>query len=200
MDIITAIRYVAKNHGVSKLFNNTATEYIVALNANLRNEAKNIALALQSGDMKHIKAVFDDVCTFEDYQPKSVTEKTVAEYYFRAFGFPGYRQTDESKVGTLTKIDAKAEFVYEGEIENGKENGIGKRTMYYGGKLCQTDESVWLDGAMYGYCKTFEIEFEVVEKTELSFVENDTIKGTITTTYDDGYIEKQKYHKLRERK
>lgn len=113
--------------------------------------------------------------------------------FYRAFGFPGYREMDQAKVGTVTE-DLGGGFTveYEGELKDGKEYGIGVRTCYTHGKWCNHDECVWIDGVMNGYLNAKDIEFGMFETRKIGFVVDDREVGRTKCFsgedeyYDDG--------------
>lgn len=97
--------------------------------------------------------------------------------FYEAFGFPGYRYTDESKVDTIVTDDGRFRTEYRGEVRGGKEHGVGARTCYFDGNFCNYDECVWVDGVMCGYDDAKEVTFEVFEDHKIGFVANDYMIG-----------------------
>ena len=114
------------------------------------------------------------------------------EIFFRAFGFPGYRDMDEARGAEIGDGDSSFRTEYTGEALNGKEHGVGARTCYYNGKWCNYDECVWIDGVMNGYMNAKDIEFEMFEVKKIGFVVDDHEVGKTKCFsgedeyYDDG--------------
>ena len=106
--------------------------------------------------------------------------KRTLDYFFTAFGFPGYRQVDPAKVSTVSDtVGENFKVEYEGEVENGKEYGVGARNCYHHGKWCSLDECVWVSGVMIGYDFAKEIEFGAFEIQKIGFVVEDYFVGNI---------------------
>ena len=80
----------------------------------------------------------------------------------------------------------KFKSIYKGETKDGKEYGVGIRNNYYDGKSCGWDECVWINGRMFGYCHSLDIEFEAYETKKYGFVVNDTYIGKYMNIYEDG--------------
>ena len=99
------------------------------------------------------------------------------EVFYRAFGFPDYREMDKRKMAILVDGDDHFRTTYTGEVRDGKEYGIGTRTCYYEGKFSSCDESVWINGEMTGYISTKEIEFFAFETFKIGFVVEDYLVG-----------------------
>ncbi len=119
--------------------------------------------------------------------------KRALEIFFTAFGFPGYRKMDQSKVSTLSNtVGSDFKVEYEGEVLNGKGHGIGTRTCYSHGKWCHYDECVWIDGVMNGYLSAKDLEFSAFEVQKIGFVVDDHEVGKTKCFsgedeyYDDG--------------
>lgn len=110
----------------------------------------------------------------------------ILEIFFRAFGFPDYRDMDKSRVAILLDGDDRFRTEYVGEAVDGREHGIGVRTCYYNGKWCSHDECVWIDGEMTGFDNAKEMEFEVFEDRKMGFVVNNNFVGRFKCIFSDG--------------
>ena len=118
--------------------------------------------------------------------------KRALEIFFIAFGFPGYRRVDKSKLGVTIDENGSFKTEYTGEIRDGKEHGVGERTCYSHGKWCYYDECVWIDGVMNGYLSAKDLEFSAFEVQKIGFVVDDHEVGKTKCFsgedeyYDDG--------------
>ena len=90
--------------------------------------------------------MINDVYNYEEYAVRAhgllvsdgldaAEAQKALEIFFKTFGFPGYREMDRSKVSTLSDtIGSNFQVEYEGEVQNGREYGVGTRTCYSNGK------------------------------------------------------------------
>ena len=99
------------------------------------------------------------------------------EIFLEAFGFPNFRFTDPSKVKTIITENGDFKYEYTGEVRNGKEHGVGIKTIYYQGAWCYYYETVWVDGIMCGFEKCKEMEFDLFEDQKIGFVANNCLIG-----------------------
>ena len=206
MDIINAIREIEYRYGLDVLLDSFRCNALLAdLAPESERERRRISLAFSCGAMKQIGSAFHDAGASTAYfteaerlliaeadMNETAAKETVA-CFRRAFGFPGYREMNPALVGKITEPMDDAEFVFEGEIKDGKPHGICTRTMYYNGKFAEKDESVWLYGAMNGYCKNSELFMETTMIYTEYFVVNDTIYGVETTIDENGLGERTEY-------
>lgn len=107
------------------------------------------------------------------------------EIFYKAFGFPDYREMDKAKVSTLKDAVNDLTIEYVGEVQGGKEYGVGARTCYYNGEFCNYDECVWINGVMNGYNSAREIEFGAFETRKIGFVADDNFVGNTKCIYGE---------------
>ena len=141
--------------------------------------------------------MINDAYNFKEYTVKihellvsdglnTLESKRALEIFFKTFGFPGYREIDQSKVSTIhDSIGENFRVEYEGEVLNGKEYGVGVRNCYYDNKWCSLDECVWINGVMTGYNFAKEIEFGAFETQKIGFVVEDNFVGNIKCFYGE---------------
>ena len=206
MTIVEALRKITAKEGMKTLFSDKLEKCILALDNGLKKEADRFATAYKSGAMEHLRAACNEAWEWEKYfelakcaligydMDESVAIQTVG-YFGEAFGFPGYCKANPALQGKLVSKTDESEFVYEGDVVDGKENGVGKRTYYYNGRLVNKDESIWIEGEMYGYWVCYELAFECVEMTKIGFIYKDDIQSE-RITYDDGEVETNIYTKI----
>ena len=192
MDIVSVIRKLCEGENAfHDLFDKTKTyEKLLAL-ADDKKDAELFGALLYGSARDTIVEMINDAYNFKQYAVKAhgllvsdgldaADAKRAIEIFFKAFGFPGYREMDPSKVSTVSDtISENFTTEYEGEVQNGKEYGVGTRTCYSNGKWCSYDECVWIDGVMIGYDFAKEIEFGAFEDQKIGFVVNDNFVGNI---------------------
>ena len=192
MDIVTAIRKLCEGkNAFHDLFDKTKTyEKLLAL-ADDKKDAELFGALLYGKARNTLIEMINDAYNFKQYAVKAhgllvsdgldaADAKRALEIFFKTFGFPGYREMDPSKVSTVSDtISENFTTEYEGEVQNGKEYGVGTRTCYSNGKWCSYDECVWIDGVMIGYDFAKEIEFGAFEDQKIGFVVNDNFVGNI---------------------
>ena len=126
----------------------------------------------------------------EDLQADGLTAPqaiSALEIFFKAFGYPGYRDALQNPVSEFISYDSgNFKIKHKGETKNGKEYGIGRRDNFYEGKSCGFDECNWIDGRMLGYCYSLEVEMEAFETKKYGFVLNDYYVGKYMLVYEDG--------------
>ena len=192
MDIVSAIRKLCEGENAFRdLFDKTKSyEKLLAL-ADDKKDAELFSALLYGTARSTLIDMINDAYNFKEYAVKAhgllvsdgldaIDAKRALEIFFKAFGFPGYREMDLSKVSTLSDtISENFTTEYEGEVQNGKEYGVGTRICYSNGKWCSYDECVWIDGVMIGYDFAKEIEFGAFEDQKIGFVVNDNFVGNI---------------------
>ena len=191
MDIVTAIRKLCEGENAfHDLFDKTKTyDKLLAL-ADDKKDGELFGVLLYGKARNTLIEMINDAYNFKKYAVKAhgllvkdglsaYDAKRALEIFFIAFGFPGYRVIDESKVDTIVTDDGKFRTEYKGEVRNGKEHGVGVRTCYYEGQWCNYDECVWIDGVMCGYDYAKELEFGAFEDQKIGFVVNDNFVGNI---------------------
>ena len=192
MDIVTAIRKLCEGkNAFHDLFDKTKTyDKLLAL-ADDKKDAELFGTLLYGNARNTLIEMINDAYNFKKYAVKAhgllvsdgldaADAKRAIEIFFKAFGFPGYREMDPSKVSTVSDtISENFTTEYEGEVLGGKEYGVGTRTCYSNGKWCSYDECVWIDGVMIGYDFAKEIEFGVFETQKIGFVVEDNFVGNI---------------------
>ena len=205
MDIISAVRELCKGEkGFLNMFDKAKSGGKLA---SLTDDARDADLfeALLYGKARSaLVEMINDAYNYKEYAVKAygllvsdglsaADAKRALEIFFKAFGFPGYREMDPSKVSTVSDtIGSDFTVEYEGEVRDGKEYGIGKRTCYSGGKWSSYDECVWTCGVMNGYMSAKAIEFGMFEVQKIGFVVDDHEVGKTKCFsgedeyYDDG--------------
>ena len=191
MDIVTAIRKLCEGkNAFHDLFDKTKTyDKLLALSDD-KKDAELFGALLYGKARNTLLEMINDAYNFKQYAVKAhgllvsdgldaADAKRAIEIFFKAFGFPGYRDMDESRVAELTDGDSSFSTEYKGEVLNGKEHGVGARTCYYNGKWCNYDECVWIDGVMCGFDNAKEVEFGAFEDQKIGFVVNDNFVGNI---------------------
>ena len=192
MDIVSVIRKLCEGkNAFHDLFDKTKTyDKLLAL-ADDKKDAELFGALLYGKARSTLVDMINDVYNFKEYAVKAhgllvsdgldaTDAKRAIEIFFKAFGFPGYREMDPSKVSTVNDtISENFTTEYEGEVLGGKEYGVGTRTCYSNGKWCNYDECVWIDGVMIGYDFAKEIEFGAFETQKIGFVVNDSFVGNI---------------------
>ncbi len=205
MDIIPAIRELCKgDKGFENMFDKKKSGGKLAKLTDGDRDANLFEALLYGKARSALIEMINDAYNFKEYAVKAhgllmkdglsaMDAKKALEIFFEAFGFPGYREMDQSKVSTLSDTvgnDFKVE--YEGEVVNGKEHGVGARTCYSHGKWCHYDECVWIDGVMNGYLSAKDLEFSAFEVQKIGFVIDDHEVGKTKCFsgedeyYDDG--------------
>ncbi|MBE6639545.1 MAG: hypothetical protein E7616_08900 [Ruminococcaceae bacterium] len=205
MDIVSAIRKLCEGkNAFHDLFDKTKTyDKLLAL-ADDKKDAELFGALLYGKARSTLIEMINDAYNFKEYAVKAhgllmkdglsaMDAKRALEIFFTAFGFPGYREMDQSKVSTLSDtVGSDFKVEYEGEVLNGKEHGVGARTCYSHGKWCHYDECIWIDGVMNGYLSAKDLEFSAFEVQKIGFVIDDHEVGKTKCFsgedeyYDDG--------------
>lgn len=205
MDIISAVRELCKGeNGFLNMFDKAKSSGKLASLTDDAHDAVLFETLLYGKARSALVEMINDAYNYKEYAVKahgllvseglSATDaKSALEIFFKAFGFPGYRDMDKAKVATVSdSIGSDFTVEYEGEVRDGKEHGIGKRTCYSGGKWSSYDECVWIDGVMNGYMSAKAIEFGMFEVQKIGFVVDDHEVGKTKCFsgedeyYDDG--------------
>ena len=198
MDIVSAIRKLCEGkNAFHDLFDKTKSyEKLLAL-ADDKSDAELFGVLLYGKARNTLLEMINDAYNFKQYAVKAhgllvsdgldaADAKRALEIFFKTFGFPGYREMDQSKVSTVSDtISENFTTEYEGEVLGGKEYGVGTRTCYSNGKWCNYDECVWIDGVMIGYDFAKEIEFGAFETQKIGFVVEDNFVGNIKCFYGE---------------
>ena len=191
MDIIWEIRELCKGDmGFENMFDKSKSGGKLAKLTDNDRDAELFEALLYGGARETLVEMINDAYNFKQYAVKAhgllvkdglsvFDAKRALEIFFTAFGFPGYRDMDESRVAELTDGDSSFSTEYKGEVLNGKEHGVGVRNFYYEGKWTNLDECVWIDGVMCGYNYAKELEFGAFEDQKIGFVVNDNFVGNI---------------------
>ena len=205
MDIVLAIRKLCEGEtGFRDLFDKAKTYDRLCALVDDETDAKLFAKLFYGKAREALLELINDAYNWEVHGAKVTqllmadgldvfTAKRALAAFYRAFGFPGYREMDESKISTVSD-DLGGGFTveYEGEVENGKEYGVGVRTSYSHGKWCYYDECVWINGVMNGFFSGKDMEFGMFELHKTGFVVNDREVGRTKCVcgeddyYDDG--------------
>ena len=198
MNLIWVIRSLCSGEkGFENLFDREKSYAKLIEFSDNKKEAEQFATLLYGSARKALVELILDAYNYETYAETVVAElvsdgfsadeaKRILEIFFRAFGFPGYRDMDKSRVAILLDGDDRFRTEYVGEAVDGKEHGIGVRTCYYNGKWCSHDECVWIDGEMTGFDNAKEMEFEVFEDRKMGFVVNNNFVGRFKCIFSDG--------------
>ena len=205
MDIIPAIRELCKgDKGFENMFDKKKSGGKFAKLTSDVRDAELFEALLYSKARSALIEMINDAYNFKEYAVKAhgllmkdglsaMDAKRALEIFFTAFGFPGYREMDQSKVSTLSDtVGSDFKVEYEGEVLNGKEHGVGARTCYSHGKWCHYDECIWIDGVMNGYLSAKDLEFSAFEVQKIGFVIDDHEVGKTKCFsgedeyYDDG--------------
>ena len=191
MDIIWEIRELCKGDmGFENMFDKSKSGGKLAKLTDNDRDAELFEALLYGGARETLVEMINDAYNFKQYAVEAhgllvkdglsvFDAKRALEIFFTAFGFPGYRDMDESRVAELTDGDSSFSTEYKGEVLNGKEHGVGVRNFYYEGKWTNLDECVWIDGVMCGYDYAKELEFGAFEDQKIGFVVNDNFVGNI---------------------
>ena len=190
MDVISAVRELCKGeNGFVNMFDKAKSGGKLASLTGGDRDAELFESLLYGKARSALVEMINDAYNYKDHAIKvqgllasdglsESDSKRALEIFFRAFGFPGYREMDKNKVSNISSTIGESFHVeYEGEVRNGKEHGVGVRTCYYEGKWCNYDECVWVDGVMYGYDNAKEMEFGMFEDKKIGFVVNDYFVG-----------------------
>lgn len=189
MNIIWAIREICVGEkGIENLFDREKSyQKIIDLSDNLE-DAVIFSKMLYGNAKKILIEIIHDAYNYEAYIEKlalelfndGLKETEIAksiEIFLETFGFPGYRNMDFSKVDTIITENGDFRYEYTGELKNGKEHGVGIKTIYYQGEWCYYYEAVWVNGIMCGYEFTKEMDFGMFEDTKIGFVTNNCLIG-----------------------
>ena len=201
MKITDALREVLYSYGLDGLFNRSLCGAVLAeLAPDCERERSRIQTAFSCHAMEAIKAAIQDVTCADSHFERAerlmvseaefipaVAAQTI--YYFkRALGLPDYREYDKEFYGKISEKSGSMEVIYEGELKNGKPDGICTMFYYSDGVLCHSTESVWVHGKRNGYCKTLSVEGNASHRE--GFLVNDEFCGIQTVVYDNGTSEK----------
>ena len=134
MDIISAVRELCKGEkGFLNMFDKAKSGGKLA---SLTDDARDADLfeALLYGKARSaLVEMINDAYNYKEYAVKAhgllvsdglsaADAKRALEIFFKAFGFPGYREMDQSKVSTVSDtIGSDFTVEYEGEVRDGKE-------------------------------------------------------------------------------
>ena len=210
MDIIWAIRELCKgDKGFENMFDKSKSGGKLAKLTDGDRDAELFEALLYGGARETLVEMINDAYNFKQYAVKAhgllvkdglsvLDAKRALEIFFITFGFPGYRNIETSE----TIIDEQPSYktVYEGEVKDGKEHGVGVRNFYYEGKWTNLDECVWIDGVMCGYDYAKELEFGAFEDQKIGFVINDSFVGNtriIPTGEDEPFYDTFKKFEIR---
>ena len=198
MDIVSAIRKLCEGKNAFRdLFYKDKSYFKLNFITDDKKDFELFTTLIYGKARNVIIDMINDAYNFKEYAVKAhgilvsdgldaTDAKRALEIFFKAFGFPGYREMDQSKVSTVSDtISEKFTTEYEGEVQNGKEYGVGTRTCYSNGKWCNYDECVWIDGVMIGYDFAKEIEFGAFETQKIGFVVEDNFVGNIKCFYGE---------------
>ena len=198
MNIVRAIRQLCEGENAFRdLFNKARSYGKLAALTDDKKEAELFAALIYGKARTALLELINDVYNYEQHAAVvreallsdglgTADTKRALEIFYMTFGFPGYREVDTSKVSTLTDtIGDDFRVEYEGEIQGGKEYGVGVRNCYYHGKWCSRDECVWINGVMTGYNSLKEMEFGAFETKKVGFVVEDNFVGNIQCFYGE---------------
>ena len=204
MDIIWAIRELCKgDKGFKNMFDKKKSGGKLSKLTNGSRDAELFEALLYGKARGELVEMINDAYNFKEYAVKAhglltndglsaPQAKRALEIFFKAFGFPGYREIDKSRIGVTIDENGNFKTEYAGEIREGKEHGVGTRTCYSHGKWCHYDECVWIDGVMNGYLSAKDLEFSAFEVQKIGFVIDDCEIGKTKCFsgedeyYDDG--------------
>ena len=204
MDIIWAIRELCKgDKGFENMFDKKKSGGKLASLTGGDRDAELFETLLYGKARSALVEMVNDAYNYKEYAVKAhgllvkdglsaADAKRALEIFFIAFGFPGYRSVDKSKLGVTIDENGSFKTEYTGEIRDGKEHGVGERTCYSHGKWCYYDECVWIDGVMNGYLSAKDLEFSAFEVQKIGFVVDDHEVGKTKCFsgedeyYDDG--------------
>ena len=196
MDIIWAIRELCKgDKGFENMFDKSKSGGKLAKLTGGDRDAELFEALLYGCARETLVEMINDAYNFKQYAVKAhgllvkdglsvFDAKRALEIFFIAFGFPGYRTIETME--TITDEQPSYKTVYEGEVKDGKEHGVGVRNFYYEGKWTNLDECVWIDGVMCGYDYAKELEFGAFEDQKIGFVVGDNFVGKIKVITSDG--------------
>ena len=196
MDIIHAIRELCRGeHGFENMFDKTKSSGKLGQLTGGDREAELFETLLYGSARETLIEMINDAYNFKQYAVgahgllmsdglSAMDAKRALEIFFITFGFPGYRNIETSE--TLIDEQPSYKTVYEGEVKDGKEHGVGVRNFYYEGKWTNLDECVWIDGVMCGYDYAKELEFGAFEDQKIGFVVGDNFVGKIKVITSDG--------------
>ena len=198
MDMIWVIREIcAEENGFANLFDSEASYDVLIELADDKKEAEQFATLLYGCARGAILELVKDAYHHTEHAENVISALTcdgmsraeairTLQIFYEAFGFPGYRFPDPSKVETLVTEDGDFRAEYTGEVRDGKEHGVGARTCYYDGEFTNFDECVWVDGVMCGYDSAREMEFGMYEDKKIGFVAGDAMVGKIRMFASNG--------------
>ena len=196
MDIIYAIRELCRGeHGFENMFDKAKSSGKLSQLTGGDREAELFETLLYGNARETLIEMINDAYNFKQYAVEAhgllmsdglsaMDAKRALEIFFITFGFPGYRNIETSE--TLIDEQPSYKTVYEGEVKDGKEHGVGVRNFYYEGKWTNLDECVWIDGVMCGYDYAKELEFGAFEDQKIGFVVGDNFVGKIKVITSDG--------------
>ncbi|MBR2336218.1 MAG: hypothetical protein IKA62_08370 [Clostridia bacterium] len=189
MKLIWVIREICSVEGGFKaLFDKSKAHRVLTELSDDKQEVERFSALLYGSARTSLIELVHDAYNYKDYVSKICGDlrnggmseedaRRTLEIFFKAFGFPGYRDVDSKRVGAVINDKGDFKIEYQGEIRNGKEHGIGIRTCYFEGNWCNYDESVWVDGVMCGYDDSKEVEFGMFENRTVGFVVEDHFIG-----------------------
>ena len=196
MDIINGVRELCKGeNGFVNMFDKAKSGGKLGQLTGGDREADLFETLLYGSARETLVEMINDAYNFKQYAVEAhgllvedgldaMDAKRALEIFFIAFGFPGYRKIETSE--TLIDEHPSYKTVYEGEVKDGKEHGVGVRNFYYEGKWTNLDECVWIDGVMCGYDYAKELEFGAFEDQKIGFVVGDNFVGKIKVITSDG--------------
>lgn len=197
-DIVSVIREICEpENGFVDLFNQKKSYSLLSSKAE-QEDAYLFGKLLYGKARKNLIEMIKDSYQYEkfsslileDLQADGLTAPqalSALEIFFKAFGYPGYRDALQNPVSEFISYDSgNFKIKHKGETKNGKEYGIGRRDNFYEGKSCGFDECNWIDGRMIGYCYSLEVEMEAFETKKYGFVLNDYYVGKYMLVYEDG--------------
>ena len=137
MDIIPAIRELCKgDKGFENMFDKAKSGGKLGTLTNGSRDAELFEALLYGKARSALIEMINDAYNFKEYAVKAhgllmkdgfgaMDAKRALEIFFTAFGFPGYREMDQSKVSTLSDtVGSDFKVEYEGEVLNGKEPAL----------------------------------------------------------------------------
>ena len=198
MDMISAIRTLCKGEiGFVNMFDQAKSQGKLSRLTEGHPDAILFETMLYGQAKSALVELLHDSCNFkayitwthslliEDGMTADEAKRTL-DYFFTAFGFPGYRIENPASQRTITEEDCPSKYVYCGEVLGDMPHGVGKRDFFYEGEWSSCNECVWIYGVMCGYDHAREIEFDIYEDQKIGFVVNDCFVGKVKCLYDGG--------------
>ena len=196
MNMIDAIRALCKGeNGFVNMFDPAKSQGKLSRLTEGHRDAALFETMLYGQARKALVEIIHDSYNFKAYitwvhsllMDDGMTEeeaKRTLDYFFTAFGFPGYRIENSAKQKTITDEDGSSKYVYCGETLGDMPHGVGKRDFFYEGEWNGCNECVWIYGVMCGYDHASEIEFDIYEDQKIGFVVNNCFVGKFKCLYD----------------